>query len=195
MPGASTAIGLFGRDGELAAAADFHSGNAVLPARYQPTQREFDRLPAAEGAVEFLTGVVLDTGVMHLDRAAGDCLRPVADDDVFDGELGGRRPGREVDLGFVCHLHHASGHTDDVAEDNDTLTRINKLVGEEKDLRAKLQRGEISGDEEHARLRTVETELDQCWDLLRQRRALRETGGDPKDAHVRSADQVEGYLN
>src|ERR1700751_3135433 len=77
-----------------------------------------------------------------------------------------------------------SRHTDEVAEDNDTLTRINKLVGEEKDLRAKLQRGEISGDEEHTRLQTVETELDQCWDLLRQRRALRETGGDPKDAHV-----------
>ncbi len=82
-----------------------------------------------------------------------------------------------------------------MAEDNDTRTRINKLVAEEKDLRAKLQRGEITGDEEHARLRTVETELDQCWDLLRQRRALRETGGDPKDAHVRSADEVEGYLN
>ena len=43
--------------------------------------------------------------------------------------------------------------------------------------------------------RLVETELDQCWDLLRQRRALRETGGDPKDAQVRPADQVEGYLS
>jgi hypothetical protein len=81
-----------------------------------------------------------------------------------------------------------------VAEDNDTLTRINALVAEEKDLRGKLQRGEISGDDEHARLRTVATELDQCWDLLRQRRALRETGGDPNDAHVRSTQQVEGYL-
>lgn len=82
-----------------------------------------------------------------------------------------------------------------MAEDNDTLTRINKLVAEERDLRAKLQRGDISGDEENARLRTVETELDQCWDLLRQRRALRETGGDPEDAQVRPGDQVEGYLN
>jgi hypothetical protein len=82
-----------------------------------------------------------------------------------------------------------------VAEDNETLTRINVLVAEEKDLRARLQRGEISGDEEHARLRVVEAELDQCWDLLRQRRALREAGGDPQDAHVRPADQVEGYLS
>jgi len=82
-----------------------------------------------------------------------------------------------------------------VADDNDTRTRINKLVAEEKELRAKLQQGEISGDEEHARLQAVETELDQCWDLLRQRRALRETGGNPKDAQVRPAQQVEGYLN
>jgi hypothetical protein len=40
----------------------------------------------------------------------------------------------------------------------------------------------------------VEIELDQCWDLLRQRRALRETGGDPREASVRPADEVEGYL-
>lgn len=82
-----------------------------------------------------------------------------------------------------------------MAEDNDTLTRINALVAEEKELRAKLQRGEIGGDEEHSRLCLLEEELDQCWDLLRQRRALRETGGDPKAAQVRPADQVEGYLS
>ena len=45
-----------------------------------------------------------------------------------------------------------------------------------------------------ARLRALEVELDQCWDLLRQRRALRETGGDPREAHVRPPDEVEGYL-
>ena len=39
------------------------------------------------------------------------------------------------------------------------------------------------------------SQLDQCWDLLRQRRALRETGGDPGEAEVRPADEVEGYLN
>ena len=82
-----------------------------------------------------------------------------------------------------------------MADDNDTLTRIHNLVAEEKDLRSRLRAGEISGDEEHARLTRVETELDQCWDLLRQRRALRETGGDPKAAQVRPADQVEGYLS
>ena len=53
--------------------------------------------------------------------------------------------------------------------------------------------GEITVDEEHARLRSVEVELDQCWDLLRQRRAKREFGQDPDDAEVRSERTVEGY--
>jgi hypothetical protein len=78
--------------------------------------------------------------------------------------------------------------------DNDALGRINDLVAEEKALRQQLQHGEISESDEHDRLRRVETELDQCWDLLRQRRALRETGGDPSEAAVRPADEVEGYL-
>jgi hypothetical protein len=78
--------------------------------------------------------------------------------------------------------------------DNAALLRINELVAEEKALREQLQHGEISESEENNRLRQLEIELDQCWDLLRQRRALRETGGDPRDAAVRPADEVEGYL-
>jgi hypothetical protein len=78
--------------------------------------------------------------------------------------------------------------------DNAALSRINELVAEEKALREQLQHGEISESEEHKRLRQLEIALDQCWDLLRQRRALRETGGDPRDAAVRPADEVEGYL-
>jgi hypothetical protein len=78
--------------------------------------------------------------------------------------------------------------------DNAALSRINELVSEEKALREQLQHGEISESEENKRLRQLEIELDQCWDLLRQRRALRETGGDPRDAAVRPADEVEGYL-
>jgi hypothetical protein len=78
--------------------------------------------------------------------------------------------------------------------DNVALSRINELVAEEKALREQLQHGEISESEENTRLRQLEIELDQCWDLLRQRRALRETGGDPRDAAVRPADEVEGYL-
>jgi hypothetical protein len=49
-------------------------------------------------------------------------------------------------------------------------------------------------DEGQARLRSVEVELDQCWDLLRQRRARAEFGEDPDDARSRSAGTVEGYL-
>jgi hypothetical protein len=78
--------------------------------------------------------------------------------------------------------------------DNETLAHIRDLVAEEKALRGQLQHGDISESEEHDRLRRVEVELDQCWDLLRQRRALRETGGDPREAAVRPADEVEGYL-
>ena len=78
--------------------------------------------------------------------------------------------------------------------DNIALSRINELVAEEKALREQLQHGEISESEENKRLRQLEIELDQCWDLLRQRRALRETGGDPRDAALRPADEVEGYL-
>jgi hypothetical protein len=79
-------------------------------------------------------------------------------------------------------------------KDADALSRINELVAEEKALRDQLQHGEISESEEHQRLRHLEIQLDQCWDLLRQRRALRETGGDPGEAAVRPADEVEGYL-
>jgi hypothetical protein len=79
-------------------------------------------------------------------------------------------------------------------KDADALSRINELVAEEKALRDQLQHGEISESEEHQRLRHLEIQLDQCWDLLRQRRALRETGGDPGEAAVRPAEEVEGYL-
>jgi hypothetical protein len=81
-----------------------------------------------------------------------------------------------------------------VASDDNPLAHISELVEEERELRARLQRHEISADEEHARLRALEVELDQCWDLLRQRRALRETGGDPREAKIRPPDEVEGYL-
>lgn len=79
--------------------------------------------------------------------------------------------------------------------DNDTLAHIRELVAEEKALRTQLQRGDIDTSEEHDRLRRMEIELDQCWDLLRQRRALRESGGDPREAEVRPPDEVEGYLS
>jgi Protein of unknown function (DUF2630) len=81
-----------------------------------------------------------------------------------------------------------------VDKDRDILDQVNKLVAEEQDLRAKLQHHDIDETDEHRRLRALEVQLDQCWDLLRQRRALRETGQDPDQAGVRPGDQVEGYL-
>lgn len=78
-------------------------------------------------------------------------------------------------------------------DDSGIRQHIDDLVAEERGLRARLSRGEISRDEEHARLRDVETELDQYWDLLRQREARRDAGEDPDDAAVRPPDVVENY--
>jgi Protein of unknown function (DUF2630) len=82
-----------------------------------------------------------------------------------------------------------------MAEDMEIRHRISELVDLERSLREQLSEGEISADEEHERLRRVETELDQCWDLLRQRQAKREFGEDPGKAAPRSEDTVEGYLS
>jgi Protein of unknown function (DUF2630) len=82
-----------------------------------------------------------------------------------------------------------------MSDDKTILDRINDLVAEEHVLRRKHSSGEVSDTDEHQRLKAVETELDQCWDLLRQRRAKREFGEDPESAQARSADTVEGYLN
>lgn len=81
-----------------------------------------------------------------------------------------------------------------MTDDLDLRHRITALVGEERDLRARLAGREISVSDEHERLRSVETELDRCWDLLRQRAALRDAGGNPDDARVRPEGVVEGYL-
>jgi predicted nuclease with TOPRIM domain len=81
-----------------------------------------------------------------------------------------------------------------MAEDVDIRQHITELVSTEHALREQLAAGEISSDEEHERLRRVETELDQLWDLLRQRQALRDSGGDPGSATTRSEGTVEGYL-
>jgi hypothetical protein len=80
-----------------------------------------------------------------------------------------------------------------VADDIDIQQRIKGLIDEEHSLRAQLGEGDITVEEENQRLRALEVELDQCWDLLRQRRARREFGEDPGGAHVRDAATVENY--
>ena len=73
--------------------------------------------------------------------------------------------------------------------------QIADLVSREHELRSQLAAGQIDASDEHDQLKAIETQLDQCWDLLRQRNALRDAGADPDDATVRSAAEVEGYLS
>jgi hypothetical protein len=70
--------------------------------------------------------------------------------------------------------------------DDDLLARISALVTEEHELT-------VGGPDTAARRRQLEEQLDQCWDLLRQRQARREAGDDPSEAHARPIDQVEHY--
>ena len=79
-------------------------------------------------------------------------------------------------------------------DDKTVLSRIHGLVDEEHRLRRQLSRGEISGEDERARLIELEEALDQCWDLLRRRRAARQVGNDPDAERAHSTSEVEGYL-
>jgi len=72
-----------------------------------------------------------------------------------------------------------------MATDEDIFTRIKALVDEEHSL---------SGSGSAERRQHLEEQLDQCWDLLRQRQARREFGGDPAAAQARPVGEVEGYL-
>jgi hypothetical protein len=75
------------------------------------------------------------------------------------------------------------------SKDLPVLGHIDGLVKEEERLYAK---GELT-DDDRGRLAKIKVELDQCWDLLRQRRALREFGRDPDQAKVRPPNVVENY--
>jgi hypothetical protein len=81
--------------------------------------------------------------------------------------------------------------------DESIANRIERLVAEEHELRKREEADQKASDaleEDRERLQAVEVELDRCWDLLRQRRAKREAGDDPKSARVRDTGTVEGYL-
>jgi len=77
-------------------------------------------------------------------------------------------------------------------DDTEVIAKINALVDEEHALSRDLE-GRSSTPDDKARLRELEVALDQCWDLLRQRRARREFGEDPSTAEVRPPDVVEQY--
>jgi hypothetical protein len=75
-------------------------------------------------------------------------------------------------------------------KDTSVLAHIERLVAEEHRLFGQKSLDPVGSK----RLADVQVELDQCWDLLRQRRALRETGSDPSQAHVRPPEVVKKYL-
>jgi Protein of unknown function (DUF2630) len=74
--------------------------------------------------------------------------------------------------------------------DGAVLRRIGELVS----LEHSFQEQELLSDDDRVRLRGVQVELDQSWDLLRQRRALRAAGQDPDKAQVRPAGIVQKYV-
>jgi Protein of unknown function (DUF2630) len=78
-------------------------------------------------------------------------------------------------------------------DDQGLMSHINELVAEEERLLESSRGTDGLSDADDARLKAVEVALDQCWDLLRQRRAKRHSGGDPEEAHVRDATTVENY--
>ncbi|MFF2555664.1 DUF2630 family protein [Nocardia sp. NPDC058058] len=78
--------------------------------------------------------------------------------------------------------------------EQDILARIKTLVDQEHELRTKNTQGEIDPETERRQLAELEVALDQCWDLLRQRRARIDQGRNPEEAQSNSARQVEGYL-
>ena len=82
-----------------------------------------------------------------------------------------------------------------MADDIDIRTRIDQLIARQHEIREHLAAGESRSEQvdDQAALDVIEATLDQCWDLLRQRQALREFGRDPDAAAVRPADEVEGY--
>ena len=77
-------------------------------------------------------------------------------------------------------------------DDSVLLHTIEKLMNEEHQLLKQSENGKLE-DTQHARMHELEVQLDQCWDLLRQRRARREFGLNPDEATVRDASTVEHY--
>lgn len=78
-------------------------------------------------------------------------------------------------------------------DDREILAAVSEMVSEEHQLRSRVQAGSVAPEDERDRLARLEESLDQCWDLLRQRRARRAAGQDPDDAQVRGVREVEGY--
>ena len=97
---------------------------------------------------------------------------------------GSRPPAR----GGTGATWHAGG-----VDDKEVIGRIDQLVEEEHRLRSHASSEGTISDKDRKRLHELEVGLDQCWDLLRQRRARKHAGQDPADVVVREEGVVEGY--
>src|SRR5690242_438927 len=103
VPGPPVAVGQIGRDDQLAAAADLHALDALVPARDDPpgAEPERERLTPVPARVEFLAGRVSHPDVVDLDHVARGRLLAVAFPNLGDLEIGGRVTAGEVDLGLA----------------------------------------------------------------------------------------------
>jgi hypothetical protein len=79
-------------------------------------------------------------------------------------------------------------------DDKEILAHIGDLIRTEHKLREQHAAGQLTSGQEREQLRSAEEALDQCWDLLRQRRARREVGANPNEVESRPVSEVEGYL-
>jgi hypothetical protein len=78
-------------------------------------------------------------------------------------------------------------------ENDEIVSRIGELADREHELRSRIRSGDGIDEEGRAQLDRLEVQLDQCWDLLRQRRARREFADDPDEAELRDPNVVERY--
>jgi hypothetical protein len=79
-------------------------------------------------------------------------------------------------------------------DDKEILAYIGDLIQTEHKLREQYAAGQLTSAQERGQLRSAEEALDQCWDLLRQRRARREFGENPNETALRPVGEVEGYM-
>jgi hypothetical protein len=112
--------------------------------------------------------------------------------------MGGMGPGKDSLWPLPAHLTTLTGNgyvrKKDTMDEQGILHRIQSLVEEERELREKAEAQ--SGPDrapDRARLERLEQDLDQAWDLLRQRRAKRQYGENPNEAQPRPVKQVEDY--
>jgi Protein of unknown function (DUF2630) len=78
-------------------------------------------------------------------------------------------------------------------DDKEIMAQIGDLIQTEHKLREQYSAGQLTSAQEREQLRAAEEALDQCWDLLRQRRARREFGENPNEAAARPVSEVESY--